>query len=147
MEAKQLNIIHADDDLDDCFFFKKALEGLSMPTHLTSVHDGEQLMQLLVDEETKLPDVIFLDINMPRKNGFECLNEIKRNGKLKNIPVVMLSTSKSNDSISMVFKNGGHVYVHKPRDFEQLVQVIHHALPMVVTKQFPDSNLNYILNA
>ena len=79
MSLKQLNILLADDDLDDCLFFKEALEGMPVNTHLTAVHDGEQLMQLLANEKIKLPDILFLDLNMPRKNGFECLTEIKQN--------------------------------------------------------------------
>ena len=67
MKLKQLNILLADDDTDDCIFFKEALDELLLPTHLITVHDGEQLMQLLTNETTELPDVLFLDLNMPRK--------------------------------------------------------------------------------
>jgi CheY-like chemotaxis protein len=84
---------------------------------------------------------------MPRKNGIECLSEIKQNKKLKDIPLVLLSTSNSKDMISIVFKIGANVYIHKPGDFEQLKQVIHHALPIATEKIFSNSPLKYILNA
>ena len=147
MNLKQLNILYADDDTDDCIFFKKALGELLLSTNLTTVNDGEQLMQLLTNETNELPDVLFLDLNMPRKNGFECLSEIKQNKKLKDLPLVMLSTSNSKDTISMVFKIGAHVYIHKPGDFAQLKQVIHHALPIATEKIFSNSPIKYILNA
>jgi len=147
MNLKQLNILLADDDTDDCPFFKKALGELLISTNLTTVHDGEQLMQLLTNETNELPDVLFLDLNMPRKNGFECLSEIKQNKKLKDLSLVMLSTSNSKDTISMVFKIGAHVYIHKPGDFAQLKQVIHHALPIAIEKIFSNSPVKYILNA
>jgi CheY-like chemotaxis protein len=152
MNLKQLNILLADDDPDDCSFFKEALEGLNIAATLTIVNDGEELMELLNNEEGEdnyapLPDVIFLDINMPRKNGYECLAEIKKNKKLQDLPVVIFSTSNAQDKISLLFKIGAQVYIHKPRDFEQLKQVINHALPMAVEKVASKSQLKYILNA
>ena len=67
MNSKHLNLLLADDDTDDCIFFKAALEKLSLSTSLTTVHDGEQLMRLLLKETYELPHVLFLDLNMPRK--------------------------------------------------------------------------------
>jgi CheY-like chemotaxis protein len=84
---------------------------------------------------------------MPRKSGIECLSQIKQNEKLKDIPVVMFSTSKSWDTINGLFKSGAHVYIHKPNDFEQLKQLLHHALPIAVEKIFSHGPLKYFLNA
>jgi CheY-like chemotaxis protein len=147
MDLKQVNILLADDDPDDCNFFKEALEALPLSARFTAVQDGEQLMQLLSNETYELPHVLFLDINMPRKNGFECLSEIKQNNRLREIPVVMFSTSNSREKINMLFKTGAHVYIHKPSDFKQLKEVIHHALPMATGNLFSNSPLKYILNA
>ena len=147
MNLKRLNILLADDDGDDCAFFTNALEALQLSTSLQIVNDGEQLMQLLNNESFKLPDVLFLDINMPRKNGLECLSEIKGNTKLKDLPVVIFSTSNSKDKISIVFKTGADVYIHKPGDFSQLKQVILHALPIAVDSIYSNGSLKYILNA
>ena len=144
---KTLNILLADDDPDDCTFFKKAVDELPLSSRLTIVNDGDQLMQLLTNETGELPDVLFLDINMPRKNGIECLAEIKQNKKTKNLPVVMFSTSYSQDKISMLFRMGAHVYIHKPGDFAELKQVIHHALPMAAEKILSKTQVKYILNA
>ena len=147
MNLKQLNILLADDDSDDCLFFRKALEELLLPAHLKIVPDGEQLMNNLSENSENIPDILFLDISMPRKNGLDCLSEIKQNKKLKDLPVVILSTSNSKDTISMVFEIGAHVYIHMPGDFTQLKQVIHHALPIATEKSFSNSPVKYILNA
>ncbi|MFM9946396.1 MAG: response regulator [Saprospiraceae bacterium] len=147
MKITQLNILLADDDFDDCDFFKQALEALPLSTELSIVNDGEQLMAYLDENAENLPDVLFLDLNMPRKNGLECLADIKRNPKLKDMPVVIFSTLNDKQKIDMVFKSGGLVYVHKPGDFSQLKQVILHALPLAVENTFSKGALKYILNA
>ena len=147
MNTKQLNVLLADDDQDDRYFFGKALKEISISTKLTAVPDGEQLMSYLSGNSENLPDVIFLDINMPRKNGFECLSEIKENEKLKDLPVIMFSTTNSQDSITSLFKSGAHVYIHKPSNFAQLKEVINHALPIASGKMVSNSCVKYILNA
>lgn len=147
MNSKQLNILLADDDIDDCHFFKEALEALPQTTRLTTVNNGDDLMDYLAENIEKLPHVLFLDINMPRKNGFECLSEIKANESLKDLPVVMYSTSGSKDKINVLFNTGADVYIRKPSNFAQLVQVIHHALPMAAENIFSNGKLKYILNA
>ena len=93
MSLKKLSILLADDDKDDRFFFSMALESLTVPTQLAIVLDGEKLMVYLDENSHQLPDVLFLDLNMPRKNGFECLNEIKQNNKLNELLVIIYSTS------------------------------------------------------
>ena len=144
---KPLKILLADDDKDDRLFFRMALEALTIPTKLATVVEEEKLMDYLSDNADQLPDLIFLDINMPRKNGIECLSEIKQNKKLKDLPVIMFSTSNSRDKIGMVFKNGADVYIHKPSDFSQLKQVIFHVLPIAVENIFSNGSLKYILNS
>ena len=147
METKKLNILLADDDMDDRTFFTQAIKELELPTQLNTVNDGEELMDHLSKNTENLPDVLFLDINMPRKNGIECLSEIRKNEKLKDISVVMFSTTNSLDTINLLFKSGTHVYIHKPSDFAQLKQVIYHALPLAAENRFSKDKLKYILNA
>src|SRR5436190_20290480 len=97
MDNEKIGILLADDDKDDCFLFREALSELPVPTNLVTVHDGEQLMSYLTEHAKDLPDVLFLDLNMPRKNGFECLTEIKHTDTLKDLPVIMFSTSYPRD--------------------------------------------------
>lgn len=147
MNTDTLNILLADDDFDDCNFFKEALDALQIATKLTTVNDGDQLMRHLSENADALPHVLFLDINMPRKNGLECLLEIKRDPKLREIPVVILSTLNERQKIDSVFKIGGHVYIHKPSNFAQLKQVLLNALPIAIEHRFSKGPLKYILNA
>jgi len=146
MNSAQLNILLADDDFDDRNFFSEALKKLPVPPILKAVTDGEQLMDLLTGE-TVLPDILFLDINMPRKGGLECLAEIKASAKLKDIPVIIFSTSNPKETVGAFFRTGAAVYIHKPGDFRQLVQVIHHALHIASENTFSNSPIKYILNA
>ncbi len=123
-------LLLADDDKDDCLFFKDALDELPITAKLTTVHDGEQLMRLL--EEDKLepppPHVLFLDLNMPRKNGFEVLAELKLDEKLKHLPVIIFSTSFEQDVVNLLYKKGANYYIRKPAEFSQLKKVIYQAL-------------------
>jgi len=140
MSAKQVNILLADDDTDDRSFFEKALQEIPFDTHFNTVNNGEQLMVYLAENADNLPDVIFLDLSMPRKTGFECLMEIKEDEKLKDISVVMFSTSFSKGiELEMTLMNtlstmGALDYIRKPSGFEQLKKVIHESLIKVIEK-------------
>ncbi len=131
MYEMQLNILLADDDIDDCIFFKGALEKFHISTTLTSVHDGEQLMKRL-EEETELPHVLFLDLNMPRKNGFECLAEIKAINRLKHLPVIMYSTSYEQEMVNLLHKNGAQHFIRKPSEFSLFKELIQQTLTGLV---------------
>ena len=138
LEHTTLNILLADDDTDDCFFFDKALKEIPIATHLTTVNNGEQLMNYLIENSDHLPDVLFLDLSMPRKTGFECLSEIKKNKKLKDLPVIMFSTSFPRDInyeqglIDLLYQIGAQEYIRKPSDFAKLKEVIHNELILIV---------------
>src|SRR6476659_2508685 len=93
MNKTHHNLLLADDDIDDCTFFEDALKELPISATLSTVNDGAQLMNFLSMESDNPPDVLFLDLNMPRKSGFECLSEIKSIDKLKDLPVIIFSTS------------------------------------------------------
>ena len=124
MQTNTLNILLADDDLDDCSFFQEALEELKISVKLTTVNNGVQLMQLLCIKDTLLPDIIFLDLNMPRKSGFECLSEIKVIDKLKTIPVMIFSTSLDINVVNLLYEKGACYYIRKPGEFNKLKKII-----------------------
>ncbi|NCI51965.1 response regulator [Sediminibacterium roseum] len=127
---KTIQLLLADDDKDDCDLFREALDELPVTADLSTVHDGEQLMQLL-SKKNPLPQLLFLDLNMPRKNGFECLSEIKKNDALKDLPVVIFSTSYDRDIVNLLYTKGAHFYISKPNEFDKLKDVIHQALSSV----------------
>src|SRR5205085_5075896 len=109
------HILLADDDLDDCEFFKEALQELLIPARISIVHDGVQLMGFL-DNNDQLPDIIFLDLNMPRKNGHTCLLEIKARERFRKLPVIILSTSFERANIKQLHKDGAYHYFRKPTE-------------------------------
>jgi CheY-like chemotaxis protein len=129
-------LLLADDDKDDCLFFKEALDELPITAKLTTVHDGEQLMRLLEEKkfEPPPPHVLFLDLNMPRKNGFEVLSELKLDEKLKHLPVIIFSTSFEQDVANLLYKKGAHYYIRKPAEFAQLKKVIYQALVLATAE-------------
>lgn len=130
--SQKINILLADDDTADCLLFKEALNELPLNTNLTTVYNGEQLLEEL--EKNKLPDVLFLDLNMPRKNGFVALGQIKRSTQLQNIPVVVFSTASDMESIKKVYRDAAHYYISKPADFIQLKKLIYEALVLITDK-------------
>jgi CheY-like chemotaxis protein len=131
MNSTLLHLLLADDDDDDRLFFQDALDELGLVDTFTSVHNGEQLMQWL-KQETELPTVVFLDLNMPRKNGMECLIEIKQDERLQHLPVIVYSTSFDTDTINLLFKNGALHYIRKPSEFAKLKEVIRLALASIM---------------
>lgn len=146
MNVKELNILLADDDKDDCLFFKDALEGMPISMQLTAVHDGEQLMQFLNNEANKLPHILFLDLNMPRKNGFECLSEIKQQKKFNDIPVVIFSTSFEKEVVNKLYENGARYFIRKPSAFSQFKKIILYVLTLLIQDNISQpSGENFVL--
>ena len=129
MQFKAMHIILAEDDEDDSQFFEDALRAVSDPPSLTRAKDGVELTELL-SESSPLPDVVFLDLNMPRKNGAQCLAEIREKKDLQHLPVVVLSTSSSTDIIDAMYASGANLYVQKPSDFKMWKRVIARVLEL-----------------
>jgi len=139
-----LNIMLADDDKDDRFFFEKALQDVSIPNLLTTVKDGQELMDYLLKNSDHLPDVLFLDINMPRKKGSECLTEIKFDAKLKALPVIIYSTNFQDDIADEFYKTGAQYYLQK-RDFPDLAKSIQLVLTMLAENPNQPSRDKFVI--
>lgn len=124
------NIFLTDDDADDCMLFSEALHEIYAEdeAQLIIASDGVKLMQALDENVPPPPEVIFLDLNMPRKNGFECLDEIRRDPKLKDIPVVIYSTSSNNDIVNRTYQQGANYYICKPQSYTLLKRTIQFVL-------------------
>ena len=117
-------VMIADDDDDDRLLFEEALREVCKKSKLISAIDGLDLINTLEKTYPPAPDVIFLDINMPRLNGFECLIQIKANSNFKNIPIVIFSTSSTEENIDLAFSNGANYYIQKPASFSGLKKII-----------------------
>lgn len=111
-------ILLADDDADDRELFEEALSDIHPNAVLTTAQDGEELMFILRNYHK--PDLLFLDLNMPRKNGKECLHEIVKTPELKNIPIIIYSTSVNPVDIEETFFLGAKLFFRKPNSYEDL---------------------------
>lgn len=127
-DKRTLNILLADDDEDDRMIFTEIVAQLDEPIHLRTVADGQQLLRLLSDKTFLLPDVIFLDLNMPNKNGKECLREIKTNPSLHHLPVIIYSTSAAEKDIRDTFRQGASLYIQKPSNIRGLKKTLSQVL-------------------
>jgi CheY-like chemotaxis protein len=146
MDKSPIHIVLADDDESDRMNFKEALEESKIKTVVYTVKDGVELMEYLSKEETPIPHLIFLDLNMPRKNGLECLKEVRDNERLKQVAVAIYSTSSSEKDVDDTFHYGANVYIKKPTDFALLKQVLDKVLSAVYVYREPPFNLaNFLL--
>lgn len=128
---KPFTILMADDDADDRDFTRSAMEESRLVNDLRCVEDGEELLDYLHrrgryadPKDSPRPGLILLDLNMPRLDGREALREIKADPKLRNIPIVVLTTSKTEEDILRSYNLGANCFITKPVTFEGLVDVV-----------------------
>jgi CheY-like chemotaxis protein len=114
------SIFLIDDDKDDQFLFRYALKEISSSIRCTHASDGLTALKTL-DSLEELPDLIFLDLNMPIMHGFECLEQMKKNTRIANIPTVVFTTSNNPSDIKRARELGARGYFCKPMDFIQLI--------------------------
>ncbi|QDW21070.1 response regulator [Flavobacterium sp. KBS0721] len=137
-EKEPLKIILAEDDKDDQELFMEALDATNVPSEVTTVENGEELLSTLRDPDEPNPDIVFIDINMPVKGGKEALAEIKSDKELKDIPAVMLSTSSHPRDIEETFNKGANLYVQKPSSFSGFILVLKKVFVLHWTKALLD---------
>lgn len=140
MALTVMNIALADDDADDRLLFEEAIEEIEISTHLSLFRDGKQLMDYLLSPDVVLPEIIFLDLNMPLKDGMQCLQEIRKNGTLRDLCVAIYSTSSSEQDIEETFVKGANIYINKPNSYGKLKKVLEKALQL--NWQYHTSALN-----
>ncbi|HZH18089.1 MAG TPA: response regulator [Archangium sp.] len=128
---KLVTILMADDDMDDREFARTAMQESRLMNELRFVEDGEELLDYLYrrgaysdPKSSPRPGLILLDLNMPRKDGREALREIKSNPALRQIPVVVLTTSKAEEDIVRSYDLGANCFISKPVTFDGLVEVV-----------------------
>jgi CheY-like chemotaxis protein len=128
---RPVTILLAEDDPDDRLLTREALREGRLANDLRTVEDGEQLMDYLRRSgrfadaaESPRPGVILLDLNMPRKDGREALNEIKSDPTLRQIPIIVLTTSKAEEDIFRSYDLGVNSFITKPVTFDALVNVM-----------------------
>ena len=119
-----LNILLGEDDPDDSMLFIQAVSECNIASVVSVAENGALLLSQLKCAETAFPDIIFLDINMPLKNGLECLEEIRTDAGFKNIPVIIYSTSADKKEIESCYQKGADCYVVKPFSFEAISKMV-----------------------
>jgi len=122
--GRALRVILVDDDEEDREFFREAAEEVAPQIDLSLCMGGEALMNDLRQPGSELPDLIILDLNMPVKNGHECLDEIREDALLKGIPVIIYSTSSSRTQIDAAYLGGADLYIPKPERYNDLLLLL-----------------------
>ena len=117
-------VLLIDDDQDDSELFKEAIEEVNPGISFYHIEDGKQAISQLVDHRTLTPDLIFLDINLPRISGWECLKQFKEERHLHTIPVIIYSTSSQQKEKETASQLGAAGFITKPDDFEELKTVL-----------------------
>lgn len=131
--GRQIRILMADDDPEDRLLTKEAFEEARLTNELNFVEDGEELMDYLkrrgeyaAEGAAPRPGLILLDLNMPRKDGREALEEIRSDPDLQRIPVVVLTTSRAEEDILRTYDLGVNSFITKPVTFEGMVTIVQH---------------------
>lgn len=119
-----LNVVLAEDDKDYQEIFNNALTEVNIPTKLTVVSDGHELMQILQSPDSPAYNIVVLDINMPKKDGIECLREIRLDKNLSNTFSVILTSSLDPLIKANAYDAGANLFLTKPEDFDEYVETV-----------------------
>src|SRR5690606_11303364 len=130
----------ADDDEDDRILFMEAMDQISIRTNLSIFTNGQELMDYLLLPEVILPQLIFLALHMPIKDGMQCRREVRQRGSSQEAVVAIHSTSSSDKDIEETFVKGANIYINKPNSFTELKEAVSKVLQ--INWQYQTSNLN-----
>jgi len=141
-----MKIFLTDDDEDDRLFFLEALTEIPLETNVKEFKDGVDLMSEL-KSESLAPDIIFLDLQMPLMNGFECLANIRNEKKFHTIPIIIYSTNFNNREILRLQEMGASRYLKKPSSYNQLKTLLYTCLRDMREKEMSkgDVTLDFVV--
>ncbi|MFS4418262.1 response regulator [Maribacter sp. 2307ULW6-5] len=128
MKKHFFRVMLVDDDEDDRFLFSEAFETLEVKSELQMCHNGQEFIDHLENNPEQLPEIVFLDLNMPIKNGLECLRYLKQHSKYNDIFVAIYSTSSAEKDMEDTLLAGANIYIQKPNNFQTLRSVIDRAM-------------------
>jgi len=140
MKRHSISLAIVDDEKSSRERFQKVVTDLRLSIHLIFFKNGLELIAYINERETVIPDVIFLKLNLPEKDGLVCLKEIRKQERLKNVLVAIYSNKATEDKIEEAFVNGANIYMDKPRDYELLKKVLEKIL--IINFQYIESNLD-----
>jgi CheY-like chemotaxis protein len=128
MTSQPVEILLVEDNEDDAVIIQEVFSDMRLATLINVVRDGEEALAYLQRtgkyKVVRMPDIVLLDINMPKKNGFEVLEEIKKDPRLHSLPVIMLTTSHREEDIVRSYAKGACSYIHKLVDLDQFKHLI-----------------------
>ncbi len=122
--ARPITVLLVEDDPGDVLLIREAFEDHKLNNTLLVANDGVEALELLRDPDSERPDLVLLDLNLPRKDGREVLREIKADDTLRSIPVVVLTTSDAEEDILRSYDLHANAYVTKPVDFDRFIDVV-----------------------
>jgi CheY-like chemotaxis protein len=129
MNADLISVLLVDDDPGDVLLVREAFDDHKVGNLLSVVSDGVEALEYVRAQgsysDASRPDLILLDLNLPRKSGIEVLQEIKSDPELSTVPVVVLTTSEAEEDILRAYKLHANAYITKPVDFEQFTRIVH----------------------
>ena len=126
-----MNVFYADDDEDDREAFCLALQQINPEIKITLSKDGQEALEILTSQK-QLPSFIFLDVNMPRMNGIECMAKLKSDNRLKSVPVIIYSTTSDGNEVKRLIMLGAEDFISKHCSFAELIESIN----KVITKEY-----------
>jgi CheY-like chemotaxis protein len=121
------SIVLAEDNLEHCFFFKKAVKEIDPSIQFSEVHDGDKLIELL---ERYLPDLLFLDLTMPCRDGVQCIKELREDRAYDRLPIIVFTISSQEPVIQTAYGFGANLYFIKPKNYDLLIASLHEILSM-----------------
>ena len=129
MTSQPVEILLVEDNEDDVVIIKEVFSDMRLATLINVVRDGEEALAYLQRQGkykvVRMPDIVLLDINMPKKNGFEVLEAMKKDPRLQSLPVIMLTTSHREEDITDSYAKGACSYMQKLVDLDQFKHLIH----------------------
>jgi CheY-like chemotaxis protein len=128
MTSQPVEILLVEDNEDDAVIIQEVFADMRLATLINVVRDGEEALAYLQRQGkykvARMPDIVLLDINMPKKNGFEVLEEMKKDPRLQSLPVIMLTTSHREEDVVLSYAKGACSYMHKLVDLDQFKRLI-----------------------
>jgi CheY-like chemotaxis protein len=138
------DVLIAEDDIDDFEVLQEVLNNLSLQIIVNHAENGEVLMKIIHE---KIPDMLFLDLVLPCKNGKTCIQEIRANKKFDNLPIIVYSTLRDPESIEFCFRSGSNLYVHKPDTYTGIMEAIQRIFSLNwKTARYYPSRSEFVLN-
>lgn len=137
-------VLLADDDADDRMFFEEAIEEIEINVNLTTVKDGQELMDFLNNSTFLLPEILFLDLNMPFKNGLQCLREIREEERYADICIVLYSTTARQTDIDECYDRGANLFIMKPNSFADLKKLLMRVFTMDLKDCHKDGKESFV---